>query len=195
MKKRIEKQGHIVASFLLLLLVCGMIAPVGNELADTEQNVLTDTERVEAHINNEEWAQKVEWAKKIEESIPDALFGGMYFSGDGDLVINLTDINNSAINEELIAQAPFKVSFCEVKHPLSELEAMKDALVPYMVEYNIAMLDANDVTNMLDVVLYECSKRNVRIENLIDQISIVDPDVVNILYTKKDAFNLTIATI
>lgn len=49
--------------------------------------------------------------------------------------------------------------------PLSELERIKDKLSGYMVEYKIATLDANEMTGMLDVELYE------RVEGLEELIS------------------------
>lgn len=58
---------------------------------------------------------------------------------------------------------------------LAELEAVKDALTPYMVEYHIATLDANEVTGMLDIQMYQ---ENDAIYDLVE--SMIDLQYVNI---------------
>ncbi|MPM52721.1 hypothetical protein SDC9_99482 [bioreactor metagenome] len=107
--------------------------------------------------------------------IPDDVFGGIYLDETGNLVVNVTDVDKSNINSICKTINDQKVTYNIVDKSLSYLENVRLSLVPYMKEYNIAVLDANDVTNMIDIVLYSY---NDKIEKLVAQY--IDLRYVNI---------------
>ena len=58
---------------------------------------------------------------------------------------------------------------------MAELEAMKDALVPYMSDYGIFSLDADEMTNKVRIEVYERSPALEQLlENDVDSYEIVD---------------------
>ena len=52
-----------------------------------------------------------------------------------------------------------RIEYRAVKYPLGVLENVKDLLTRHMGEYHIAALDANEVTNRVDVSLYDYNDR------------------------------------
>lgn len=73
-------------------------------------------------------------------------FGGLYYDEEGVLVVNVAgDISGLEPRQGMRYQ--------EVTYPLRKLEAVKDFLADYMYEYAILVLDANEVTNQVDVCL------------------------------------------
>ena len=111
----------------------------------------------------------------IQSSIPDELFGGHFLNEQGDIVVNVTDLDKVCVDLIQKRIGPLKIICHEVNVPLSYLEKAHEALVPYMAELGIISLDANDVTNKLDVVL-EAQSREA--ECFIADI--IDLDFVNI---------------
>lgn len=58
---------------------------------------------------------------------------------------------------------------------MAELEAMKDALVPYMNDYGIFSLDADEMTNKVRIEVYEHSPALEQLlENDADSYEIVE---------------------
>lgn len=104
-----------------------------------------------------------EVANQIERTIPDAIFGGIYLDEEGNLVINTTEnmttqnglqiANNQAIDGEMI--------YKEVSYSMGELESVKEALEPYMIEHHIILLDADEITNRVSVVFSERNQEDI----------------------------------
>lgn len=106
-------------------------------------------------------------------AIPDTAFGGMYYNDSGQLVVNIKE--NHDINLAVPMSGDVVVN--SVKYSLAELEAMKDILVPYMQEYHIATLDADEVNNSIAIELYVDDER---IYKLIDSMDDIDASVVEV---------------
>lgn len=77
-----------------------------------------------------------------------------------------------------------------VKYSLAELEAMKDALVPYMLDYDIASLDANEVTTTIDIELWE---ERDDIYSLIESLEVIDMDIVRLTVLENVCIEFTMA--
>ncbi len=81
-------------------------------------------------------------------------YGGIYYDEDGVLVVNIAgDVSG-------LAPEP-GVRYQEVTYPLERLEAVKDFLADYMAEYSIMMLDADEVTNLVDIGLKSYTQENM----------------------------------
>ncbi len=110
----------------------------------------------------------------IKEELPEESFGGLYYNEEGELVLNIKGSSN-AIDTMNSAQATVKVE--NVKYSLAELEAMKAMIEPYMIDYGIVTLDANEVTNSIDI---ELNSEHGNIENLLASLEGIDLDIVNV---------------
>lgn len=109
-------------------------------------------------------------------SVPDEVFGGVYFNEDGDLVLRVKDtgvMTTSAFAESVTSQAIIEYS----DYSLAELEAMKDSIEPYMVEYGILSLDANESTGTVDVQL---SQANDNLVSILSECCNIDPDILRV---------------
>ena len=63
----------------------------------------------------------------------------------------------------------------QVERSIAELEAMKDALVPYMNDYGIFSLDADEIPNRVRIEVYERSPALEQLlENDVDSYEIVE---------------------
>lgn len=113
----------------------------------------------------------------VIREIPADIFAGAYIDSSGGVIVNLARGNNAGTGAELNLAALDNVTVNWVTYSLNELEAMKTALEPYMEEYGIATLDANEVTNSIDIELFE---ENERIRVLISSLDAIDSDIVNI---------------
>ena len=93
--------------------------------------------------------------KAIEQICPDDVFGGIYFDGK-TLVIHIVGESAvkgmRAITDKISGEVD--VTYRIVKHPLRDLERVKDFLTLHMGKYGISALDANEVTNQVDVYLH-----------------------------------------
>jgi beta-lactamase regulating signal transducer with metallopeptidase domain len=104
---------------------------------------------------NQEKITDVDLPDFITSELPDDKFGGLYYDGD-TLVVNIVGSQNTLILSRQIAQqvpTNADVEYRTVTYSLAELESIKDFLTGYMYDYNISMLDANEVTNQVDVFL------------------------------------------
>ena len=62
-----------------------------------------------------------------------------------------------------------------MERSIAELEAMKDALVPYMSDYGIFSLDADEIPNRVRIEVYERSPALEQLpENDVDSYEIVE---------------------
>ncbi len=126
-------------------------------------------------------------AQKAKKAIPQEVFGGSYYDSDGTLVINVVGSEGTLALEKTETYA-VPVRYAYVEKSLKELEAAHQALVPYMLEYDIRSLDANDVTNQLDIAVCETSEA---LEMLIQ--TFIDMKYVNlILISESDRYQFTV---
>jgi len=78
-------------------------------------------------------------------------FGGYYYNDNNQLVYCVKGPVQQKVPAALLSSAGRDIIFKSVKHSLSELEAMKKALIPYMSEYGIVLLDANERINKVTI--------------------------------------------
>lgn len=119
----------------------------------------------------------IDW---VGEFVAGDNFGGLYLDENENLVVNLIhDVPQMAAFEEKA------VRFAQVQYSLSELSYVADILVPYMLEYDIALLDANDITNQVDICLLDFSEESIEavmsilkaaypVEYLEDMVNLID---------------------
>ena len=87
----------------------------------------------------------------------DENFGGFYFDKDV-LVVNYVSDCNAIIKNRIIAGSEMNMEYRPVKYSLQTLESVKDCLAPMMEQYEIIELDANEMTNQVDVSLKNFSE-------------------------------------
>ncbi len=143
-------------SIIAVLLACCMLLPMTVFAAEAGTDV---------DLN--------QLAASYMEEIPEAAFGGMYYNESGQLVVNVKE--NSAVD----IAVPFSgdVVVETVQYSLAELEAMKDCFEPYMQEYHIATLDADEVNN---TVVIEVTQEDGGIYTLIESLDGVDAAIVEV---------------
>lgn len=114
----------------------------------------------------------------IGENLPDKAFGGMYRGENGSLIVNVVGdvpIKLSAAAENL------SVEYRQVKYALSDLETLAEELIPYMSQFGIFLLDANDATNQLDIGLSDYSDANIAQITALIRSLYHDTDMLNFL--------------
>lgn len=165
---------------LPLLLIC-LVLCVSIAAADSGENHKTD------FLNSQE-----EVIENIHNLYSDDEFGGMYLEGN-TLVINLVGHEGAAKDRAATDGIGNNVAveYRVVKHPLRDIENVKDYLTQYMAKYGISALDANEVTNQVDVYLYDYNDSVIEeIEDLIaDQygediiLNFIDKSGTEIMFT------------
>ena len=125
----------------------------------------------------ESWDDVIQNVTMQYGQIPEDYFGGYFLADDGSLVINVTKEYYESKEFKGCELSSRYVSFHIVEYSIIELESMKEALVPYMIEYGIASLDANEMTNTVDVELYY---ENEDFSNLVKRIPFIDSNVLRI---------------
>lgn len=149
----------LVSAVALLLLACvpvlgaGMNAPGGTGM---DRNDLAAT---------------------IVALVPPENFAGVYLDDGGQLVVRMKAGSTFDLAAALGEEAFALVDVQETSYALWELEAMKSALEPYMLEYGIATLDANEVTNTVDVELWPESQG---VDALLSELPAIDPNAVRV---------------
>ena len=102
----------------------------------------------------------------FQDQVDNSSYGGIYYNENGVLVVNIVREN---YDEFSAVPTTFSdgtsVEYRVVEYSLQELETVKDTLARYMNQYRIAMLDANEMTNQVDVALFNYDS-NVRNEIL-----------------------------
>lgn len=126
-------------------------------------------------------------AEKIQQSIPDEIFGGLYFDDEENLIVNVTDLENESVAKLRSGADMQDVEFREVKYSLAYLESVRLKITPFMQEYGIATVDANEATNKIHIELYE---ENEEVKSLVSEfidweaVTItVLPDDIKIVFT------------
>ena len=98
----------------------------------------------------------------IGENISENSFGGLYRDDDGNLVVNVVDLDETTgVYAHLDSKTADKVKIKKVKYSLDYLEDAADMLVPYMKKYSIITLDADDKTNQLVIGITNAGEDNV----------------------------------
>lgn len=113
----------------------------------------------------------------IMEKMPQKIFGGLYFNEEHQLIVNVVEGFEGYAEELLQEEIKAGVILHSVPYSLSQLEGMKEALTPYMSEYHMVTLDANEQTNTVDITL---NQESPRLEALLNSLEIVDADAVRI---------------
>ena len=90
-------------------------------------------------------------------------FGGLYYEGDTLVVNVIASQKATSLRPQLAQKAPedIDVEYRTVTYSLSELERIKNFLTGYMSDYSIMMLDANEITNQVDISLKDYSDDNI----------------------------------
>lgn len=105
-----------------------------------------------------------EFAEMLAAEMPSKEFGGLYYEGD-TLVVNVVAAQKSeSLSSRFNEKAPgaVNVEYRTVTYSLSELERIKNFLTEYMSDYSIMMLDANEITNQVDISLKDYSDDNIK---------------------------------
>ena len=118
-------------------------------------------------VTNEESKLEI-LAEEATATIDEDVFGGYYFDDNGCLVYCVTEPDFSV---PVPASADQNIIIKTVKYSLAELESMKEALEPYMAEYDIVTLDADESTNK---VVIEAKEKTDELMTLLD--SLLDSD-------------------
>lgn len=104
-----------------------------------------------------------EFAEFLAAEINYDEFGGLYYEGD-TLIVNLVAFQGTPSLRQQLSQKEMEhvdVEYRTVTYTLFELETVKDFLTDYMYDYGIATIDANEVTNQVDVCLSDYNEANV----------------------------------
>lgn len=118
-------------------------------------------------------------ATNYMSDIPEDAFGGMYYNEEGQLVVNVKEGSNIDIAVPLSGEVVVE----SVQYSLAELEAMKESLEPYMQEYSIASLDADEVNNTIAI---EVTQEDGRIYTLIESLDNIDASIVEVIVLPED---------
>lgn len=168
MKNKIVKILAVV--FLLLVLGGAFFLKFSSDKKEQSTTSATGNESVTASGFDKEESEKIQraqvLAEKIKNTLPSEIFGGLYFDDDQNLVANVTDLNDDSVLKLKNDSDSQDVTFRQVKYSLAFLESVRSELIPFMAEYNIATIDANEVTNKIDIELYQ---ENKEIENLVSE--------------------------
>lgn len=123
-------------------------------------------------------------------SIPENAYGGEYIDEAGNLVIHIKDGASIPPITGVGAISREKIKIRTVEYSLAELETMKEALVPYMLDYDIASLDANEVTTTID---FELWNERDDLYSLIERMGVIDMDIVRITVLEDVSIEFTVA--
>lgn len=120
-------------------------------------------------------------------------FGGLYIE-DEVLVVNIAS-DQSRIHSSFpkIKSDNIDVEYRIVEYPLSFLEDIMEYLTPQMDQYSITLLDANDVTNKLDIALEDFSNENRQNIMLLVQENFGKSDFLNFLDYSDYSIESTVA--
>lgn len=89
----------------------------------------------------------------IVNAIPEDTFGGIYVNSDGQIVVNIVGDQYPSDTFAKGGRAGTDIIYNSVDISLSKLEEVHNILIPYMNQFSIIQLDANEVTNKLDIVV------------------------------------------
>ena len=137
--------------------------------------LMTQTAFAVSPINSEA-ALVTDEITELVESIPEEAFGGIYYNEDGDLVLRVKDTDEMPISSfARSATVPVVVEHSD--YSLAELEAMKESIVPYMTQYYIISLDANEAKGTIDV---EVSQTHDGLVDILSKLCDIDPEILRV---------------
>ena len=87
-------------------------------------------------------------------------FGGIFYERD-KLIVNIVDGTPGAAALMRESHREIGVEYRSVRYPLTGLQAVVDYLSGYMRQYSILLLDANEVTNQVDIGTNDFSQENL----------------------------------
>lgn len=118
----------------------------------------------------------------IKAVVPENSFGGLYYNEKGELILKIKgDASSNLISTMSSIQTEVKVE--SARYSLTELETMKALIEPYMIDYGIVTVDANEVSNSIDIELYS---NHEDVEQLLNSLAGIDLDIVNVNVLDKD---------
>lgn len=159
----------------IVMVLCVLFSLAGCGAAETENAKGTETTAAETTVDNTPVAVHSE-IENLQNSFSPAVLGGiLYIEDDGTIVVNLVESEFKKLSSSTEERNGIKIIYKPVKLSLAELENVKEQLEPFMPEYKIATLDANEVTNKIDIQLYE---ENAEINSLVSEY--IDLEHVNI---------------
>lgn len=124
----------------------------------------------------EEYTNEADVISEIIDSVPPDSFGGVFYNDEGQLVLSIKEGTSINPASAMCSTQP-EVVLQSVRYSLSELEAMKEMLEPYMATYGIATLDANEVTNTIDIELWH---EHLDIYPLLNSLPLIDVNIVSV---------------
>ena len=133
----------LVITLLLSFLCVSATASFDGSLADGADDVANVVNAINASFSGDE-------------------FGGIYYDGD-ILVVNVvapTDFGERSSSMRRI-DSGMDVEYRTVRYSLQELEEVKNLLTPVMDDFGISILDANEITNQVDIFLKSCDAKAV----------------------------------
>lgn len=152
MKKRISSRMLLVMASIIFVFLC-----VGNAMAsNTEGSGLSIPA---APLSNDDYYDKF---------IADDSFGGVYYEGDTLVVNYVGDYADFAIPYSI---SDADIEYRAVEYSLQFLECVKDYLGKMTEEYSIHLVDANEMTNKVDILLGNYSE-----ESRAEIITIIDEE-------------------
>lgn len=172
----------LLTVFALLVLVGVLFIKLTSDKAGQNTAPTTDIDSVSAAGFDEEGSEKTQraqaLAEKMQNSVPPEIFGGLYFDDNQVLVVNVTDLTADSVLQLKNEVDSQDVIFRQVKHTLAFLESVRSELIPFMAEYGIATIDANEAANKIDIELYE---ENKEVEKLISKYISLDYVTITVL--------------
>lgn len=158
----------------IVTVLCVLFSLAGCGTPETENAKGTETTAAETTVDNTPVAVHNE-IEYLQNAFSPAVLGGIYIEDDGTIVVNLVENEFKKLSSSTEERNGIKIVYKSVKYALSELENIKKQLEPFMAEYKIATLDANEATNKIDIQLYE---ENAEINSLVSEY--IDLEYVNI---------------
>lgn len=172
----------LAIGFLLIVLISILFIKLTSDKEVQNIPSTTETASVSAAGFDEEGSEKIQraqaLAEKMQNSVPPEIFGGLYFDDNQNLVVNVTDLTDDSVLSLKNDADSQDVIFRQVKYTLAFLESVRSELIPFMAEYDIATIDANEVTNKIDIELY---KENEEIEILVSEYIALEDVTITVL--------------
>lgn len=139
-----KTHARVLVGFLSLLLLTGLsLGALASEDVSASDAPQADQLSLES---------RRELAMYYSSEIPSDAFGGIYLEGDR-LIVNVVESGLESSGLSSMYSSGSAVEVRVVRHSLQTLEQVKDFLTPYMGQYAIHTLDANEVTNEVDILL------------------------------------------
>lgn len=157
----------VLSLLLSLAMVLSLTSPV------IAVNIREENDSEQNDIRKDKIAAEVLRSQNVET------FGGIYYDEAGNLVV-CEKGTSAQLQRSLDVTSP-DVIFKTVKYSLAELEGMKNAFVPYMEQFGITTLDANESTNKVDITVEEYS---LELEEFI--LTILPLEDCNIIVSEPD---------